>query len=291
VPTDDATSDLSLGPLAELVARLRAPDGCPWDREQRLADLRGYLLEEAHEAAAAIDAMDLEALRGELGDLQFQIVFLATLANEQGEFTLAEVLAEIHAKMVARHPHVFGREEERLADAAAVRTAWEKRKAREKHPEQSLLAGVQPSLPALLAAYRLTQKAAGVGFDWPDAAAVFAKIDEELHELREALGAPAASAPEDASTRREALAEEVGDLLFAVANLARHLGFDPEAALAGTNAKFRRRFEFIERELAARGRRLDAAELAEMDALWNEAKRREREVQPPSGPAGVAPRS
>lgn len=303
MPPADPNSPLDLAPLDNLVARLRAPDGCPWDREQRLADLRGYLLEEAHEAAAAIDAQDLEALRGELGDLQFQIVFLAALAREAGGFGLADVLAEIHAKMVARHPHVFAADGERLADAAAVRSAWEKRKAREKDPEASLLAGVKDSLPALLAAYRLTQKAAGVGFDWPHAAAVLAKIDEELAELRAALTAasPSAAAAIDdtpgaavalaampvsaepttpseapATRQRDALGEEVGDLLFSVANLARHLGFDPETLLAATNRKFRRRFEHVERGLRERGRRLDESDLVEMDELWNEAKLRER---------------
>ncbi len=250
--------------LIDLVARLRAPDGCPWDREQGAADLRAYLLEEAHEAAAAIDGGDWGELAGELGDLLFQIAFLVRLAEERGAFDLEKVVAGIEAKMVARHPHVFGGET--LADARAVREAWERRKLREPGRE-SLLAGVPPSLPALLAAYRLTQKAAGVGFDWPEAQAVLAKVDEEVAELREAL---ADGKREDA---REKVTEEIGDLLFTVANLARKLDVDPEAALARANRKFRRRFEQIERRLAEQGRTADEASLAEMDALWDEAKR------------------
>ena len=246
--------------LIDLVARLRAPDGCPWDREQGAADLRAYLLEEAHEVAAAIDTGDWGELAGELGDLLFQIAFLVRLAEERGAFDLEKVVAGIQAKMVARHPHVFGGET--LADARAVREAWERRKLREPGRE-SLLAGVPPSLPALLAAYRLTQKAAGVGFDWPEAQAVLAKIDEEVAELRDALG----------QEEQEKVTEEIGDLLFTIANLARKLDVDPEAALAAANRKFRRRFEQIERRLAEQGRTADEASLDEMDALWDEAKR------------------
>ncbi|HVF62289.1 MAG TPA: nucleoside triphosphate pyrophosphohydrolase [Thermoanaerobaculia bacterium] len=253
--------------LIDLVARLRAPDGCPWDREQGAADLRAYLLEEAHEAAAAIDTGDWGELAGELGDLLFQIAFLVRLAEERGAFDLEKVVDGIEAKMVARHPHVFGGET--LADARAVREAWERRKLREPGRE-SLLAGVPPSLPALLAAYRLTQKAAGVGFDWPEPQAVLDKVDEEVAELR---GALADGKREDARDTKEKVTEEIGDLLFTVANLGRKLDVDPEAALAAANRKFRRRFEQIERRLAEQGRTADEASLAEMDALWDEAKR------------------
>ncbi|MGH9360291.1 MAG: nucleoside triphosphate pyrophosphohydrolase [Thermoanaerobaculia bacterium] len=249
--------------LIELDARLRAPDGCQWDRDQGLADLRAYLLEEAHEVAAAIDAEDWDELAGELGDLLFQIAFLVRLAEERGAFDLARVVDGVHAKMVARHPHVFGGET--LADAEAVRAAWERRKLREEPQRRSLLAGVPASLPALLAAYRLTQKAAGVGFDWPEAAAVLDKVEEEVAELKAALAA--------GEEQRERVAEEVGDLLFTVANLARKLDVDPEAALAAANRKFRRRFEEIERRLAAQGRSAAEASREEMDALWDEAKR------------------
>jgi MazG family protein len=261
-PPPSGTSLADLGPLLDLVERLRAPGGCPWDREQGLAEVRAYLLEEAHELAAAIDGGSWQEIAGELGDLLFQAAFIGRLAAEAGAFELAGVIDAVRQKMVARHPHVFGGEE--LADAAAVREAWERRKLREEPERASVLAGVPSSLPSLLAAYRLTQKAAGVGFDWPEAAAVLARAEEEIAELRSALaaGAPAA------------VREEVGDLLFTVANLARKLELDPEAALAAANRKFRRRFEQVEQGLAARGRRLGEATLAEMDALWEEAKRR-----------------
>lgn len=286
-----------LGKLLALIARLRGPGGCPWDRDQTLADLRAYLVEEAHETAAAIDAVvhaasstgtgqaaaaeaigrhsaadpTWQALAGELGDLLFQAAFVASLAEESGAFTAAEAIDRVHAKMVERHPHVFppaaGGEREELPDAEAVSRVWERRKL-ERGDGESLLAGVPASLPALLAAYRMTQKAAGVGFDWPDAAAVLAKLDEERAELAEALE-PGAGEEAD----RAAVREEIGDLLFTAANLARKLGVDPEAALAATNAKFRRRFAYIEARLAESGRHPDQAELAEMDTLWQEAKR------------------
>ena len=260
--------------LRRLVARLRSPEGCPWDREQTLTDLRAYLLEEAHEAAAAIDVGDDAGLAGELGDLLFQVVFVAGLAEERGAFDLASVIDTVEAKMIDRHPHVFGaarppgvrRSGEILADAAAVRGAWERRKLRQDR-DRSLLAGVPASLPALTGAYRISQKAAGVGFDWPDAGAVLDKVDEELAELRAVLVAP----------RRDegAAAAELGDLLFAVASLARHLGIDPEAALARGNLKFRRRFRELEERFAARGRSIADADPAEMDREWRAVKRRE----------------
>jgi MazG family protein len=249
--------------LLELVERLRAPDGCPWDRQQALADVRAYLLEEAHELAGAIDGGDWEEIADELGDLLFQAAFIGRLAEEAGAFTLASAIARVHGKMVGRHPHVFG--DEVLADAEAVRQAWERRKLKEKGGRESLFSGVPDSLPALLAAYRLTQKAAGVGFDWPSAAPVLDKADEEIGELRAAL----------AAGTKEAVREEVGDLLFTLANLARKLDVDPEAALAGTNRKFRRRFAQIEERLAARGKTAAEATLEEMDALWEEAKAQE----------------
>ena len=246
--------------LVDLVARLRAPDGSPWDREQTLPDTRAYLLEEAHETAGAIDSADWSEIASELGDLLFQAAFIARLGEEAGAFQVADAIEGVHEKMVARHPHVFGDEE--LADAEAVRQAWERRKL-DKESKKSLLQGVSPSLPALLAAYRLTQKASGVGFDWPDTDAVFAKVDEELGELRQAISDGMA---------KEAVREEIGDLLFTIANLARKLDVDPEAALAATNLKFRKRFEHIETTLAERGQKLGEASLDEMDALWDEAK-------------------
>lgn len=274
-PTPLSPTDLSR--LTALVARLRAPDGCPWDRQQTLPDLRAYLLEEAHEAAAALDNGDRAELAGELGDLLFQIAFIARLVEEAGGFPLGAALDAVETKMIARHPHVFGGET--LASAKAVREAWERRKARAQAGERrSLLDGATAaSLPALVAAYRLTQKAAGVGFDWKAATDVVAKLDEELAELKELLPreAPAdATAAEDLRRRRT---EEVGDLLFTVANLARHLEIDPEGALAAANLKFRRRFAALEAGLAASGRNVADASLDEMEAQWQAAKLGENE--------------
>ena len=246
--------------LLDLVARLRAPDGCPWDREQGLPDVRAYLLEEAHETAGAIDSGDWGELAEELGDLLFQVAFIARLAEEAGAFGLSQVVDGVHQKMVSRHPHVFG--DEVLADAEAVRQAWERRKLKEEPGRASLLSGVPGSLPALLGAYRLTQKASGVGFDWPDADAVLVKAEEEIEELRQAL-----SEGDEASVR-----DELGDVLFTLANLARKLDVDPEAALAGTNRKFRQRFAKIEEGLAVQGKTAAEASLEEMDALWEGAK-------------------
>ncbi len=255
--------------LVDLVERLRAPDGCPWDREQSLPDVRAYLLEEAHELAGAIDGLggnqnggdgDWSELAEELGDLLFQVAFIGRLAEEAGAFRLSQVVDGVHRKMVERHPHVFG--DEVLADAEAVRQAWERRKLQKEPKRESLFSGVPASLPALLGAYRLTQKAAGVGFDWPDAGPVLDKVEEEIAEVRQAL----------ATGEKEAVREEVGDLLFTLANLARKLDVDPEAALAGTNRKFRRRFAKIEEGLAAQGKTAAEATLEEMDALWEAAK-------------------
>ncbi len=249
--------------------QLRAANGCPWDREQRLPDLRAYLLEEAHEVAAAIDASDFDALASELGDLLFQVAFLTQLAVEAGAFAAGEPIARVAAKMIERHPHVFGGEA--LADAQAVREAWERRKVRTGGGRSLLDDTVSSSLPALVAAYRMTQKAAGVGFDWPDPAGVVAKLDEELSELKAEL----AALPLDRPADRTRLVDEVGDLLFTVANLARKLELDPEAALAAANLKFRRRFALVESALAARGKNLAEASREEMEELWVAAKRAE----------------
>jgi len=246
--------------LLDLVSRLRAPDGCPWDREQGLPNVRAYLLEEAHEVAGAIDGGDWGEIAEELGDLLFQVAFIGRLAEEAGAFSLSQVVDGVYQKMGSRHPHVFGGEV--LADAEAVRQAWERRKLKEEPRRTGLLAGVPPSLPALLAAYRLTQKAAGVGFDWPHADGVLVKAEEEIEELRQAL----------AAGDEESVRDEMGDVLFTLANLARKLGVDPEAALAGTNRKFRTRFAKIEEGLAAQGKTAAEATLAEMDVLWEEAK-------------------
>ncbi|MBZ0114525.1 MAG: nucleoside triphosphate pyrophosphohydrolase [Thermoanaerobaculia bacterium] len=249
--------------LVDLAARLRAPDGCPWDREQRLADVRAFLIEEAHEVAAAIDSEDWSSISEELGDLLFQIAFIVRLGEESDHTSLDGVVEGIHRKMVDRHPHVFG--DESLPDAKAVRQAWERRKVAD--PKRGVLDGVPASLPALVGAYRMSQKAAGVGFDWTEVSSVAAKVHEELAEVEQEL--------ESESRDQEALKEELGDLLFAVANLARHLHIDPEGALAGANQKFRRRFESIEAALREHGQPIGDAGLEEMEALWQRAKDQE----------------
>jgi MazG family protein len=257
--------------LSALVRRLRGPEGCPWDREQRLEDLRAYLLEEAYEVAAAIDSGDWAELRAELGDLLFQVVFIAYMAEEQSAFDLQEVSREIEAKMVARHPHVFG--SERLSTAAEVHRAWERRKLSVKSASVSILGGLPDAMPSLLTAYRMTQKVAGVGFDWPDAAAVFDKVDEELEELRQEIQDGDAR-----EARQAAVSEEIGDLLFTIANLARHLEVDPEAALASSNRKFRRRFRAVEEDLGQNRSGLAGATIEEMEAAWQRVKRQEKNL-------------
>ena len=264
--------------LVALMARLRSPEGCPWDREQTYETLAPMLLEEAYEAFEAVEqareGRPLE-LRDELGDLLFQIVFYAQVASEQGEFTIDDVTSAIHAKMVRRHPHVFA--DAQADDAAAVLRNWEAIKAEEKRQagkddearDESLLDGVSTKAPALMEAHQLSTKAARVGFDWQHLDDIFAKLHEEIDELRAAISQQSA----DAEGGHTQVREELGDLLFAVTNIARHLRVEPEAALKATNRKFRRRFHFIERSLQARGRSMEAATLDEMETLWQEAKK------------------
>ena len=253
--------------LEEIVRRLRDPEtGCPWDLEQDHGTMAPHFVEEVYEVLDAIDDDDGAALREELGDVLFQVVFHAQLASERGRFCLADVEDGIAAKMVARHPHVFGGDTA-AGDAAWVLERWEARKRRARaEAGGSVLDGVPRQLPALQRAQRLTSKASVVGFDWPDVPSVLAKVDEELAEVREALEHKDAAA----------VADEVGDLLFAVVNLARKVGVDAEQALRGTNRKFCDRFTHVEAALAARGSSPDEASLDEMDALWNEAKHLER---------------
>jgi MazG family protein len=256
--------------LLELMARLRDPErGCPWDRQQTCATLIPHTIEEAYEVADAIAREDWAELRAELGDLLFQIAFYAQLAREEGRFDFADIARGIVEKMTRRHPHVFG--DERYASAAEQTAAWEQIKAAEKAETTlkppGVLDGVPLALPALTRAVKLQKKAARVGFDWGAVEPVLAKIEEEIGEIRHEIASQ--SAP-------ERLADELGDVLFAVANLARHLKLDPEAALRGTNAKFARRFRRIEQWLAAEGRTPAESTLAEMDALWERSKREER---------------
>lgn len=261
--------EVSLVELQRLIERLRAPDGCPWDREQTLGDLRAYLIEEAHEVAAAIDSGDRAALAEELGDLLFQVVFIGRLGAEEGSFTLRQVTEGIHRKMIERHPHIFG-DAEKPADGDAVAVAWEKRKLAAL--SGSLLDGVPASLPALTGAYRLTQKAARIGFDWQGPEQVLDKVREELREVEEAL----ARRSDGRGGSTDAVDEELGDLLFAVANLARHLGRDPESSLARGNLKFRRRFAELEADFGARGLSPADAGLEQLDEVWRQIKQREK---------------
>jgi MazG family protein len=264
--------------LVELMARLRSPEGCPWDREQTYETLAPMLLEEAYEAFEAVEeareGRPLE-LRDELGDLLFQIVFYAQVAAERKEFTISDVTEAIHSKMVRRHPHVFGDAE--AQDSAEVLRNWEAIKAEEKRAAgkersaraESLLDGVSLKTPALIEAHQLSTKAARVGFDWQRLEDIFDKLHEEIDELRAAISRHAES---EAEGDKAHVREELGDLLFAVTNIARHLQVEPEAALKSTNRKFRRRFQHIEDGLRARERTLDAATLEEMEELWQEAK-------------------
>lgn len=251
----------SLAWLTEIMERLLAPDGCPWDREQTLETVGPYLIEEAYEVIDALEDPDPAHHREELGDLLFQIVFQARLAGHD----LADVIAGIGRKLIRRHPHVFG--DLSVADSDEVLNNWERIKQRERGRPRGLLAGVPRSMPALQRAHRMTAKAAKVGFDWPDRPAVRAKVEEELGELDEAV------ARGDHRDRQH----ELGDLLFAVVNWARKLDLDPEEALRRANARFERRFDHVERRLLERGRGPADATLEEMDGYWEEAKRQERE--------------
>jgi ATP diphosphatase len=246
--------------LLAVMAALRTPGtGCPWDLEQDFDSIAPYTIEEAYEVADAIARRDMPALKDELGDLLLQVAYHARMAEEAGHFTYADVAAGISEKMVRRHPNVFA--DQKVATAADQAAAWEAAKAAERGGT-SALAGVALALPALTRAEKLTKRAARVGFDWPDAEAVLDKLDEEVAELRAEL--PAADP--------DRLEDELGDLLFVLANLARKLKVDPEAALRRANAKFSRRFGAIEAALAAQGRRPEQATLAEMEAEWQEAK-------------------
>jgi len=248
-----------------LIARLRAPGGCPWDREQTHQSLKPMTIEEAYEVVEAIDHGDAE-LRGELGDLLLQVVFHAQIATEESRFTIGDVIDGVSQKMVRRHPHVFG--DVQADSSAEVLRNWEALKQEERRAAgkaeaaASMLDSVSKAMPATMEAFQMTTKAGRVGFDWPNPEAVFAKIDEEIAELRAA----------DNQGERE---DEVGDLLFAVVNLARKLGVDPESALKSSNRKFRRRFRGIEEELRRRGKTPAESSLEEMDGLWDEVKQQE----------------
>ncbi|WP_235822565.1 nucleoside triphosphate pyrophosphohydrolase [Pseudogemmobacter blasticus] len=248
------------------MARLRDPDtGCPWDVEQTFASIARYTLEEAHEVVDAIEREDWAELRGELGDLLLQTVFHARMAEEAGLFGFSDVVAAISDKMVARHPHVFG-DESRDKTAEQQTVDWEALKARERGARARVLDGVALALPALTRAVKLQNRAARVGFDWPSTEEVLDKLTEEAREVVEARE----------TLTQDEVSEEIGDLLFVMANLARHLKVDPEAALRAANQKFTRRFARIEDWLTEAGKTPDQSDLAEMDALWNRAKAEEK---------------
>lgn len=263
--------------LVKLMERLRSPDGCPWDREQNYSTVAPMLLEEAYEAFEAVEEAREgrpAELRDELGDLLFQIVFYAQIAKEQGHFVIDDVVAAIHTKMVRRHPHVFG--DVSAEDSAAVLRNWEAMKQEERRAAGkteragSLLDGVSSKAPALMEAHQLSTKAARVGFDWKNVEDIFDKLEEEIGELREAIQTHAASNGEAEHTR---VREELGDLLFAVTNIARRMQVEPEAALKLTNRKFRKRFGYIETRLTERGKALDQVGLDDLEELWQEAKK------------------
>ena len=254
--------------LLDVMAALRDPrTGCPWDRDQSFATIAPYTIEEAYEVADAIERRDDAALPGELGDLLFQVVYHARMAEEAGRFDFADIARAITDKMIRRHPHVFG-------DAVHTPAAWETQKAAER-AQAGTLAGVPIALPALARAAKLTARAARVGFDWPDAAAVLDKLAEEEAELRAELT--------QADPAR--LADEVGDMLFVLANLARKLSLDPEACLRAANAKFSRRFQAVEQAIAQQGLSIEHAGLADMEAHWKEIKRREGQGSAPNAQA------
>jgi len=251
--------------LVQLMTTLRGPGGCPWDRKQTLPDLKPFVIEEAYEVVDAIDRDDRASLAEELGDMLLEAVFIAEITREEGTFDIYDAITAIHDKLVRRHPHVFAGAQ--ADDAEQVLVNWEKLKQDERKAEnKSVLAGVPQSMPALLKASRLTEKAARVGFDWRRTEDVFDKVDEELGELRQAV------ANGDAAN----IHEEIGDLLFTIANIARKVNVNAEEALQSTNRKFMRRFESMEARVRERDQNLDQLELEEMDRLWDDAKAAER---------------
>ena len=255
--------------LVDIMARLRGPQGCPWDREQTLASLRPFVLEETHEVLDAIDRGDSDALRGEIGDLIFEGVFLAQVCADAGEFTVADSLRAINAKLIRRHPHIFDPSGRPLETPTQVHQQWEQIKAREQSDageRRSVLRGLPRSLPSLLRAYEIGTRVAAVGFDWARTEDVVDKIEEEVRELRSAVASEGAARSE----------EEMGDLLFSIANLSRKLGIDPESALRKANEKFTRRFEALEEGLHAKGSSVHGASLDEMEREWGVVKDAER---------------
>ena len=285
-----------------IMARLRGPGGCPWDREQTFDSIKPYTLEETYEVLEAIDNRDWDELPGELGDLLLQVLFYAQMAKDQGTFSIDEVLDRLCSKLVDRHPHVFG--DVKAETSSQVLRNWQVLKAEEKKKKaaeagddkkdsnlpESVLAGVSTAMPALMEAYKLSSRAAQVGFDWPDIGGLFEKLQEETAELQQGLeeypapgprphgrGVAGSGAPQVPEDLRQHLEEEVGDLFFVLVNIARYLSLDPESALRKTNRKFKRRFQWIEEQLRASGRGPQQASMAELESLWQQAKLRSAE--------------
>jgi MazG family protein len=284
----------------QIMARLRAPGGCPWDREQTFDTIKPYTLEETYEVLEAIDNRDWPELTGELGDLLLQVLFYSQMASEEDHFSVDDVLDRLSNKLVDRHPHVFG--EVKADTPAEVLRNWEALKGEEKKKRraaggggnadnaddaQSVLSGVSSKMPALLEAHKLSSRAAHVGFDWPEIEGLFAKLEEETAELREELkaapvkgpsesGIAGSGKPQVAAELRERLEDEVGDLFFVLVNIARYLSLDPESALRKTNRKFKRRFQWMEERLRTSGRTPQQASMDELETLWQQAKQREK---------------
>ncbi len=289
-----------------IMARLRAPGGCPWDREQTFDSIKPYTLEETYEVLEAIDNRDWDELPGELGDLLLQVLFYAQMAKDDGTFSIDDVLDRLADKLIDRHPHVFG--DVKAETSSEVLRNWQSLKAREKERKdkkkqsaepgssldapQSVLAGVSTAMPALMEAYKLSSRAAQVGFDWPNMDGLFEKLQEETEELRHGLeefpapgprphsrGIAGAGKQQVPETLRQHLEEEVGDLFFVLVNIARYLSLDPESALRKTNRKFKRRFQWMEEQLRASGRGPETASMAELESLWQQAKEHERTTE------------
>jgi MazG family protein len=290
-----------------IMARLRGPGGCPWDREQTFDSIKPYTLEEAYEVLEAIDNRDWDELRGELGDLLLQVLFYSEMAQEDGKFSIDDVLERLSDKLVRRHPHVFG--DVTAETSADVLRNWEAIKAKEKKKRleagggkagkaeaaESVLAGVSSAMPALLEAHKLSSRAAHVGFDWPEIGGLFEKLEEEAAELKDELrrlpspparpvgrGVAGSGRPQVPEELRHRMEEEVGDMFFVLVNIARYLALDPESALKKTNRKFKRRFQWMEEQLRASGRGAQDASADELESLWQRAKREEREPAPSS---------
>jgi MazG family protein len=286
-----------------IMARLRAPGGCPWDREQTFDSIKPYTLEETYEVLEAIDNRDWHELTGELGDLLLQVLFYAEMAKEQNTFSIDEVIDRLCQKLIDRHPHVFG--DVKAETSSEVLRNWEALKAEEKKKrleagggksaktdgnQNSILAGVSPAMPALLEAHKLSSRAAHVGFDWPNVQGLFEKLHEETEELQEQLqdfpapgprpqgqGVAGAGRPRISEDLRARLEGEVGDLFFVLVNIARYLSLDPESALRKTNRKFKRRFQWMEDQLRTSGRTPQQASMEELESLWQQAKQQEKD--------------